>query len=121
MSASTTGKNQAIPVLNQVVIAAAHESAFGAKRTFQSRSAMSAFGGKADIAQTSLNVCFLPKADIGSGFQQHIGSCGLFDLDQTKTLQCSNFYASRVRFGMKRKCRSRGWCPLSGVEHYHCP
>jgi hypothetical protein len=25
---------------------------------------MSAFGGKADIAQTSPNVCFLPKADI---------------------------------------------------------
>jgi len=25
---------------------------------------MSAFGGKADIAQTRLNVCFWPKADM---------------------------------------------------------
>jgi len=31
---------------------AAHESAFGPKRTSWSRSAMSAFGGKADIART---------------------------------------------------------------------
>jgi len=58
MSASTTGKNQAIPVLNQVVIAAAHESAFGAKRTFQSRSAMSAFRGqsghRSDLAECLL-------------------------------------------------------------------
>jgi hypothetical protein len=29
--------------------AAVHESAYGTKRTFQPRSAMSAFGGKADI------------------------------------------------------------------------
>src|SRR5215469_15137189 len=37
--------------------AALHESACGTKRTFQSHSAMSAFGGKTDIGQPSLNVC----------------------------------------------------------------
>ena len=58
MSASTTGKNQAMPVLNQVVIAAAHESVFGTKRTFQLCSAMSAFGGKADINWTCFDVRF---------------------------------------------------------------
>jgi hypothetical protein len=31
--------------------AAVHESGFGPKRTFNSRRAMSAFGGKADIDQ----------------------------------------------------------------------
>ena len=31
-------------------------SAFGTKRTWQSRPAMSAFGGKADIASTDLDV-----------------------------------------------------------------
>jgi hypothetical protein len=30
----------------------------GTKRTFQSHSAMSAFGGKADIKRASLKVCF---------------------------------------------------------------
>ena len=37
---------------------ALQESAFGTKRTCQSHSAMSAFGGKADIARMRLNVCF---------------------------------------------------------------
>jgi hypothetical protein len=32
-------------------------SAFGTKRTSQPCYSMSAFGGKADIAQTQLNVC----------------------------------------------------------------
>jgi len=41
-------------------------SAFGTKQTFQSRSVMSAFGGKADIDLTPLNVCFLPKANVAS-------------------------------------------------------
>ena len=35
-------------------------SAFGTKRTWRSCSAMSAFGGKADIAQISENIRFLP-------------------------------------------------------------
>jgi 2-dehydropantoate 2-reductase len=39
-------------------------SAFGTKRRFQSRSAMSAFGGKADIALARLNVH--PNANIGN-------------------------------------------------------
>jgi hypothetical protein len=38
--------------------AAVRESAFGTKRTSWSRSAMSAFGGKADIGRTFPNVCF---------------------------------------------------------------
>jgi hypothetical protein len=33
-------------------------SAFGTKRTFQSAPAMSAFGGKADIAISGRHVCF---------------------------------------------------------------
>jgi hypothetical protein len=33
-------------------------STFGTKRTFDCRSAMSAFGGKADITDACLNVCF---------------------------------------------------------------
>jgi hypothetical protein len=33
-------------------------SVFGTKRTWQSRSSMSAFGGKADITQTFHDVCF---------------------------------------------------------------
>jgi len=37
-------------------------SAFGTKRTWHSRSAMSAFGGKADIAMTSENVPLWPKS-----------------------------------------------------------
>jgi len=36
--------------------AALHESAFGTKRTWCSRSAMSAFGGKADIVRALVNV-----------------------------------------------------------------
>jgi hypothetical protein len=44
--------------------AALHMSAFGTKRTFRSRSSMSAFGGKADIADSERHVCFRPKADI---------------------------------------------------------
>jgi FixJ family two-component response regulator len=44
-------------LLNKL-IAAVHESAFGTKRTFRERVSMSAFGGKADIAQTRLNVRF---------------------------------------------------------------
>src|SRR6516164_2906784 len=39
-------------------------SACGTKRTCQSLSAMSAFGGKADIGRHFGNVCFCPKADI---------------------------------------------------------
>jgi hypothetical protein len=39
---------------NRTCFAAVHESAFGTKRTFQSLSAMSAFGGKADIAVSRL-------------------------------------------------------------------
>jgi len=38
-------------------------SAIGTKRTLPARWTMSAFGGKADIAQTSENVRFWPKAD----------------------------------------------------------
>jgi hypothetical protein len=38
------------------LIAALHESAFGTRQTCQSCSAMSAFGGKADIYRTRLNV-----------------------------------------------------------------
>jgi hypothetical protein len=38
--------------------AAVHEFAFGPKRTFQVHAVMSAFGGKADIMQTSENVRF---------------------------------------------------------------
>jgi hypothetical protein len=34
------------------LIAAVHESAYGTKRTFNSRPAMSAFGGKADMTRT---------------------------------------------------------------------
>jgi hypothetical protein len=37
---------------------AAHESVFGTKRTLNCRPAISAFGGKADITQTSENVRF---------------------------------------------------------------
>jgi hypothetical protein len=39
-------------VIQQRFYVAVHESAFGTKRTWQSRSPMSAFGGKADIAAT---------------------------------------------------------------------
>ena len=39
-------------------------SAFGTKRTFQPRSAMSAFGGKADSPLTCCDVRFWPIADI---------------------------------------------------------
>jgi hypothetical protein len=38
--------------------AAAHESAFGTKQTFQSHPAMSAFGGKADIEFQGRDVRF---------------------------------------------------------------
>jgi hypothetical protein len=37
---------------------AVHESAFGTKRTCRMAQSMSAFGGKADIAETSENVRF---------------------------------------------------------------
>ena len=40
-------------------------SAFGTKRTCQSRPAMSAFGGKADMRRMSLNVSFDPKRTFG--------------------------------------------------------
>jgi len=49
---------------NRLSFAAVHESASGTKRTCQSLSAMSAFGGKADIVFLGLNVCLWPKADI---------------------------------------------------------
>src|ERR1700751_4474165 len=45
-------------VIEQDSFAAAHESASGTKRTFRSRSAMSAIGGKADMAIDRGNVCF---------------------------------------------------------------
>ena len=41
-----------------MVFAAVHEFAFGTKRTFRERVPMSAFGSKADMVQTRLNVCF---------------------------------------------------------------
>ena len=41
---------------NNEMFAAAHESAFGTKRTFNCGPAMSAFGGKADIAFADQNV-----------------------------------------------------------------
>jgi hypothetical protein len=41
-----------------LLIAALHESAFGTKRTWRSRSTMSAFGGKADIGWRCRDVCF---------------------------------------------------------------
>ena len=44
--------------LDAVTFAAMHMSAFGTKRTCQSLSAMSAFGGKADITRTCTDVCF---------------------------------------------------------------
>jgi hypothetical protein len=50
----------------------------------------------------------------------HVDSCGLFDLDQTKTLQRSNFYAPNVRLGMERT-RHLHRLTLSGVEHDYCP
>ena len=40
------------------LFAAVHESAFGTKRTSQRAQLMSAIGGKADIAQAVVNVCF---------------------------------------------------------------
>jgi SH3-like domain-containing protein len=40
------------------LIAAVHESAIGTKRTFLIASAMSAFGGKADMVRASVNVAF---------------------------------------------------------------
>jgi hypothetical protein len=48
------------------MIAAAHGSAFGTKRTSDCRPAMSAFGSKAAIKRRSFNVRFSPKADITS-------------------------------------------------------
>jgi hypothetical protein len=53
-----------MPVLSQALIAAVHESAIGPKRTSVFALRMSAFGGKADMALTSENVRFLPKADM---------------------------------------------------------
>jgi hypothetical protein len=41
-----------------------HESAYGTKRTSNSRLAMSAFGGKADITSRLSDVCFLTHHDI---------------------------------------------------------
>ena len=41
-------------------------SASGTKRTSQSRSVMSAFGGKADVTVTQRNVCFRPDSDVGA-------------------------------------------------------
>jgi hypothetical protein len=46
---STTGENQAIPVLSAALIAAVHESAFGTKQISRKAQPMSAFEGKADI------------------------------------------------------------------------
>src|SRR5215469_10924747 len=43
-------------------------SAFGTKRTFLIASAMSAFGGKADIVLTVLNVCFLTPSGHSTSF-----------------------------------------------------
>ena len=54
------------------------------------------------------------------GTPSHVDSCGLFDLDQTKTLQRSNFYAPNVRLGMERTLHLHR-LTLSGVEHDHCP
>src|SRR6516162_5050546 len=45
---------------------AVHESAFGTKRTSRHAQPMSAFGGKADMKWTRLNVRLWPQADIGS-------------------------------------------------------
>jgi len=42
--------------VSRLAIAEVHESAFGTKRTCQSLSAMSAFGGKADVDWTKRNV-----------------------------------------------------------------
>ena len=44
--------------LDAVTFAAMHMSAFGTKRTCRSPSAMSAFGGKADINRAFPNVAF---------------------------------------------------------------
>ena len=44
--------------------AALHMSAFGTKRTFLIASAMSAFGGKADIARMGLQRLLLTQSDI---------------------------------------------------------
>jgi hypothetical protein len=51
-------KNPSASVVERQSFAAAHESAFGTKRTSSSGWAMSAFGGKADMARTHSNVCF---------------------------------------------------------------
>src|SRR5262249_47217966 len=54
---------------------ALHMFAIGTKRTCRSRSAMSAFGGKADITQTCGDVRFWPKADIGALFGAVTATC----------------------------------------------
>ena len=51
-------------------------SAFGTKRTCQSRSAMSAYGGKADIHSTDLDVCFSNRP-VGVKRFQAIRHCGV--------------------------------------------
>jgi CheY-like chemotaxis protein len=50
--AATAAENKAISLLSVALIAAVHESETGTKRTSDYRLAMSAFGGKADMART---------------------------------------------------------------------
>jgi hypothetical protein len=56
------------------------KSAYGTKRTSQSRLPMSAFGGKADITAAQRNVCF-PKADIAKRCFDHLQAAGLSRYD----------------------------------------
>src|SRR5262249_46475980 len=56
--ARSLGKNPSASVLDRRSFAAVRESAFGTKRSWRSRSTMSAFGGKADIGRRRFNVRF---------------------------------------------------------------
>src|SRR5215510_4127704 len=52
-------------------------SAFGQKQTFRNATAMSAFGGKADMAFCAAHVCFSPESD---------AECVLSNVRQRRTL-----------------------------------
>src|SRR4029077_17187916 len=69
-------------------------SAFGTKRTSKRRPAMSAFGGKADIAFEYENVCFWHKADMSARTEFQAGGCGRIETDRSP---------------MRWPCSSRGY------------
>jgi len=60
-------------------------SAFGTKRTCRSRQRMSAFGGKADIALTSSDVCFRRKLTV-SVLQDALARASYFRQQQAPAL-----------------------------------